>query len=39
MFTLGAGQGKADYYQVTFSGDISTATSQVLWSDDLGASG
>jgi len=39
MLTLGAAQGKADYYQVTFDGDVSTATSQVLWSDDLAVSG
>ena len=36
MLTLGAANGKADYYQVTFDGDISKATSQLLWTDVFG---
>ena len=35
MLTLGAALGKADYYQVNFTGDVSTATSEVLWTDEL----
>ncbi len=38
MLTLGPAQGKADYYQVRFAGDIATATSDLLWSDALAAS-
>jgi predicted phosphodiesterase len=33
MLTLAAGVGKADYYQVIFDGDVSRASSQLLWSD------
>ena len=33
MLTLGEANGKAEYYQVTFGGDISKATSQLLWTD------
>jgi predicted phosphodiesterase len=33
MLTLGADVGKADYYQVLFDGDVSRASSQLLWSD------
>ena len=39
MLTLGATQGKADYYQVKFDGNVATATSQVLWTDELPAPG
>jgi hypothetical protein len=35
MLTLGASIGKADYYQVTFEGDVSAATSRLLWTDTL----
>ncbi len=37
MLTLGAATGKADYYQVIFDGDISAATSKILWTDKFPA--
>jgi hypothetical protein len=39
MLSLGASIGKADYYQVTFEGDISASTSRLLWTDTLAGSG
>ena len=35
MLTLGAEDGKADYYQVDFTGDINAARRRLLWSDGL----
>jgi predicted phosphodiesterase len=37
MLTLGATDGKAEYYQVKFTGDITSATSQLLWTDTFPA--
>jgi predicted phosphodiesterase len=36
MLTLGASGGKAEYYQVMFLGDVGGATSQLIWTDELG---
>lgn len=36
MLTLGAGAGKADYYQVIDPGSVAGATSQLLWSEAIG---
>ena len=37
VLTLGASGGKAEYYQVKFEGDLTTATSELLWTDELGS--
>jgi hypothetical protein len=39
VLTLGPVRGKADYYQVLFDGDVSAATSQLLWTDTLATAG
>ncbi len=39
MLTLGATGGKAEYYQVKFDGDISAATSKLLWTDTFPGNG
>ena len=39
MLTLGELGGKAEYYQVKFDGDISAATSKLLWTDTIPGSG
>jgi predicted phosphodiesterase len=35
MLKLGASSGKAEYYQVKFDGNVSAASSQLLWTDGL----
>ena len=37
LLTLGTDAGTADYYQVTFTGSVSGATSQLLWSETIPA--
>jgi hypothetical protein len=37
LLTLGTDTGTADYYQVTFTGSVSGATSQLLWSETIPA--
>lgn len=35
IMTLGATQGRADYYELHFQGEITAATSKLLWTDVL----
>jgi hypothetical protein len=37
LLTLGANTGTADYYQVNFTGSVSGASSQLLWSESIPA--